>query len=212
MVTVIALQVITLVVIGCLFLFKNYLFSYSNEKGKNLATKEDIEEITKKVEGIKNEYISEVEQLKAKLVLFSRKNNILFDEKVRVFKELQKALVSFKRYCEAALGTYDTRGEFHPTLESLDEADKKSALMHIHALHQIQLEDFIFLSEASNLALDELYEMCQIMPSMELHLIANEDDRNLADSTIPVYESAITNINQCLQSLYDELEFPTEKN
>lgn len=100
-------------------MFRKYLFSYSSEKGKNLATKEDIEEITRKVEGTKNEYVAEIEKLKAELALFSRKNNILFDEKIRVFKRLQKNLVDFKRYCEAALGTYDDRGEFHPIVKSL---------------------------------------------------------------------------------------------
>ena len=122
----IVLQLISLAAIGCLFLFQKYLFSYSSEKGKNLATKEDIEEITRKVEGTKNEYIVEIERLKVELALFSRKNSMLFDEKVRVFKKLQKTLVNFKKYCEAALGTYDGRGEFHSTLESLDESIAQS--------------------------------------------------------------------------------------
>lgn len=208
---VIVLQLMILVAIGCLFMFQKYLLSYSSEKGKNLATKEDIEEITRTVEGTKNEYVAEIEKLKAELAVFSRKNNILFDEKIRVFKRLQKNLVDLKRYCEAALGTYDDRGEFHPTLESLDSTNAGSTLMHIHALHQIQLEDFIFLSRSSNSALDELYQTCQIMPSMELHIIGNENDVDLASSTIPVYEKAMINIDKCLQTLYDELEFSTEK-
>ena len=210
MVTTIVLQLVTLTVIGCLLLFKKYLFYYSTEKGKNLATKEDIEGITRKVESTKNEYVAEIERLKVELALLSRKNDILFDEKIRVFKKLQKILVNFKRYCEAALGTYDNRGEFHPTLESLDETNARSALIHIHALHQIQLEDFIFLSKSSNSALNKIYEACQIMPSMELHIIGNETDIDLISSTTSVYEEAMTNIDICLQSLYDELEFPAE--
>ncbi len=208
---VIVLQLVILASIGCLFLFRKYLFSYSSEKGKNLATKEDVEEITRKVEGTKNEYVAEIEKLKAELALFSRKNNILFDEKVRVFKKLQKTLVNFKKYCEAALGTYDDRGEFHPTLESLNRNNAGSALMHIHALHQIQLEDFIFLSKDSNLVLNKLHQECQIMPSMELHVKGNENDLDLARSTITVYEKAMFNIDDCLQSLYNELEFPAER-
>ena len=34
---------------------KNYLPSYMDEKGKNLATKEDIEEITRKTEKVQQE-------------------------------------------------------------------------------------------------------------------------------------------------------------
>ncbi|MGM8887850.1 hypothetical protein ACS8FD_18135, partial [Psychrobacter sp. 1U2] len=123
---------------------------------------------------------------------------------------IQKTLVNFKRYCEAALGTYDDRGEFHPTLETLDSSNAGSALMHIHALHEIQLEDFIFLSKNSNLVLNKLYQECEIMPSMELHVKGNQNDIDLARSTISVYEKAMSNIDECLQSLYDELEFPSK--
>ena len=35
---------------------KNYLPSYMNEKGKNLATKEDIEAITRKTEAVQKEF------------------------------------------------------------------------------------------------------------------------------------------------------------
>lgn len=97
------------------------------------------------------------------------------------------------------------------TLESLDSTNAGSALMHIHALHQIQLEDFIFLSQSSNSSLNKLHQACQIMPSMELHVKGNENDIDLARSTISVYEKAMSNIDECLQSLYDELEFPSEE-
>lgn len=36
-----------------IFVLRNTLLSYISEKGKNLATKEDVEEITRKVEGVK---------------------------------------------------------------------------------------------------------------------------------------------------------------
>ena len=45
---------------------KHFLSSYLSEKGKNLATREDIEEITRKVEGVRTQYLSLVEELKAR--------------------------------------------------------------------------------------------------------------------------------------------------
>lgn len=39
--------------VGAGFILKNYLPSYFTEKGKNLATKEDIAEITRKIEAVK---------------------------------------------------------------------------------------------------------------------------------------------------------------
>ena len=50
-------------------LLKHFVPSYLSEKGKNLATREDIEEITRKVEGIRTQYLSLVEQLKARHML-----------------------------------------------------------------------------------------------------------------------------------------------
>ena len=45
---------------------KYFLSSYLSEKGKNLATREDIEGITRKVEGVRTQYLSLVEELKAR--------------------------------------------------------------------------------------------------------------------------------------------------
>ena len=49
------------------FLLRNYLPTYFQEKGKNLATKEDIEEITDKIERIRSQYALDQEKLKTEL-------------------------------------------------------------------------------------------------------------------------------------------------
>lgn len=46
---------------------KNYLPSYMNEKGKNLATKEDIEEITRKTEEVQDQFKKEFEHFQSDL-------------------------------------------------------------------------------------------------------------------------------------------------
>ncbi len=57
---ILILEIIILVVIG--YIAKSYLPSYFREKGRNLATKEDIAEITKKIEGIKHEFRQNLSQ------------------------------------------------------------------------------------------------------------------------------------------------------
>ena len=47
-------------------LVKHFFSSYLSEKGRNLATREDIGEITRKVEGIRTQYTALVEELKAR--------------------------------------------------------------------------------------------------------------------------------------------------
>ena len=54
----------SIVLIGFILFFKLYFPSYMKEKAKNLAQKEDIEEITDKIEGIKKVYTSELEELR----------------------------------------------------------------------------------------------------------------------------------------------------
>ena len=205
----VVLNALVIIGIGCVFLFRKYLFSYSVEKGRNLATKEDIEEITRKVEEVKSEYVVEIEKLKVDLSVLSRKHSMLLDEKIRVFKKLQKRLVEFKKYCEAALGSYDGRGDFHPSLDSLSQDIDRACLQHLSALYEIEQEDFIFLSKKSRKLLAELHDNCSMMCSIELAIFGLTNDSEMVKSAVPIYESAINNIDRCLQSLYEELEFPS---
>ena len=66
---------------GIIFLFiKSYIPSYLAEKGKNLATKEDIEIITEKVESVKTDYAKVLEEIRSnnqlKLAEIEREKNI----------------------------------------------------------------------------------------------------------------------------------------
>lgn len=70
-------------VIGALvvyFLLKSFLPSYFSEKGKNLATKEDVASITDKVESVKTDYAKVLEELRSnnqlKLAEIEREKNI----------------------------------------------------------------------------------------------------------------------------------------
>ncbi len=56
------LQIITLVVLG--YILKSYFPAYFHKKGENLATKEDIEEITQKIEQVKVQYSAQLEDIK----------------------------------------------------------------------------------------------------------------------------------------------------
>jgi hypothetical protein len=207
----IGLQVVSILGIGCLFVFKKYFFSYSSEKGKNLATREDIEEITRKVEDVKSSYIAEIERLKFDLSRLSRKHDILLDEKIRVFKELQKRLVDFGKYCEAVLGSTGYEGEFHPSLCSLSEDIDRATLRHLSHLSKITQMDFIFLSKKSKNILFDLHVDCSMMCSFEKNFDVNDIDSDHIDSVISMYENAHQKINECLQRLYEELEFPSNE-
>jgi hypothetical protein len=56
----------SIVAFAAIRFLKRYLSSYVDEKGKNLATKEDIGAITREVEAVKHVYNSLLEELKAR--------------------------------------------------------------------------------------------------------------------------------------------------
>lgn len=60
------LSVISFFGLVALIFFPKYFSSYFSEKGKNLATKEDVEEITDKIEKIRSNYVYESELLEKK--------------------------------------------------------------------------------------------------------------------------------------------------
>lgn len=57
-------------------LLRSYLPSYFQEKGKNLATKEDIKEITDKVEAVKAHYLKEIELYKQEIGLMQKRREL----------------------------------------------------------------------------------------------------------------------------------------
>ena len=77
------------------FLLKNYLPSYFNEKGKNLATKEDIGIITKTVEDIKLDNSSQLEILKSQLGFVSKTQQVIYDDERKAIIEFIGAITDF---------------------------------------------------------------------------------------------------------------------
>lgn len=59
------IQIICTTILG--LWLKNYLPSYFSQKGKNLADKEDIKELTNSIESVKQEFSHKIESFKSKL-------------------------------------------------------------------------------------------------------------------------------------------------
>jgi hypothetical protein len=79
------LEIILEITLICIGLYLAFFKSYFKQKGKNLATMEDIEKITTKVEAIKTEFIKETEKLKIDL---QYGNQIKFSLKTEELKSL----------------------------------------------------------------------------------------------------------------------------
>lgn len=88
---VVANGVISLV----LFLLLKYLPSYFNEKGKNLATKEDVGAITKIVELVRLGNNAQLEVIKAELGLVSKTQVAIYDDERKAIVEFLGTLTEF---------------------------------------------------------------------------------------------------------------------
>jgi hypothetical protein len=87
-----------------------YVKSYSKEKGKNLATKEDIEEITQKVETVKSE-----------IGLLAQKQTNYYTER---YSSLIDCHGKYNMWINVILNTHIT-GEFIKSDEFRDQAEQK---------------------------------------------------------------------------------------
>jgi len=76
-------QIIILIAVG--FFLKSYLPTYLAEKGKNLATKEDIKDITEKIEAVRSQYAKQ-----------QHIHEMAFDKEFEILSEVWATLVDLR--------------------------------------------------------------------------------------------------------------------
>lgn len=98
------------------------LVAYMNEKGKNLATKEDIGQITDKVEAVKLQYSGELEKLRSELASKTHFNKVRYERELKVFQEVWPKLSALTKAALALRPVIDTA----PGSEETEESRKRS--------------------------------------------------------------------------------------
>jgi hypothetical protein len=74
------------------FIIKSFLPEYFKEKGKNIATKEDIGVITKEIKKAESKYLAEIEKIKSQL-------QVSVDNKKRLNKSADLSITNFFENC-----------------------------------------------------------------------------------------------------------------
>lgn len=89
---------ITWTFIGLLFglILGSFLPKYFSKKGENLATKEDISEITDKIESVKHEYANDLESVKAELSAKLNTHGFRYENEYNILSELTDLLVDVR--------------------------------------------------------------------------------------------------------------------
>ena len=90
------LQLFGICILIALFLFKNYVTPYARKKGENLATKQDIAEITDEIEKVRSVYAERLEDI-------SQQNRVLVEQAKR---KHQLSIAALDRRLEAHQQAY----------------------------------------------------------------------------------------------------------
>jgi hypothetical protein len=189
-----------------------YFKSYSSEKGKNLATKEDIGEITKTVETIKTELAKDTEKLKTEL-LFENQLKISFynDKKVALTHIYECLTLWFHCITNSHTNSIEfSLQNFREVNKELDDLYSKSIIA------QSKIEIYINNSEFINVIEQIIKSLITSQNELEKYLdnieSIVEDETELENETtfdgdfiIPVdNESELNNLNEKKLKLFNE--------
>lgn len=117
----VSLDISTLVLLGILALLGGFLGSYLRTKGKNLATKEDIEAITKKIESIKAEYATQLELLAQEHRIFLKREEQRHDLSVAALEKRLAAHQEAYALWWNLMGNATNRGKVGDTVMKCQE-------------------------------------------------------------------------------------------
>jgi hypothetical protein len=199
------INVITLVVVVIIGYFLREFFpSYTTEKGRNLATKEDIREITEKIESVKSDYAKSLETLKSKLQIESAIKGAYQQKCLEALTAINELFVEITLYCWKQLA--ERAPNEHYVWANVDDFDGER---HFHyyrvAVDKVVLIHGIYLTPEARRALSELSDSIGKLSSMELALLGEDPHPALVDSAESGYSSGLIAVDKCRKLLIAEL-------
>lgn len=208
----IILQVVLLLAVVYLFFtIKNLLPSYFNEKGKNIATKEDISEITELVEKTKLIFTSETEKLKATLLvlsnaqisIISEDRNVIIDLNEKYFKWLHSLI-------DTSLGEIDDYNNAELIKYRQKIRQNYNDLIVSEAKFSLFIENKTLIESLNKMKIETLTQLAKLAPTYILNLTKNNDDIELMKENTPFQVQSIkySELLDNRKQLYDE--FSTE--
>lgn len=199
------IQTSTLVVVVTLgYLLRDFFPSYSKEKGKNLATKEDIQDITQKIESVKAEYARSLETVKSKLQLEAALKGAYQQKCLEALTAINELLVEITLYCWKQLA--ERSPNEHYVWSNVDDLDE-SRNFHFYrvAVDKVALIHGIYLTPAAMNALSDLSNSIGMLSSMELALMNDDRHPAVQESAERGYSSGLEAVEKCRGVLIAEL-------
>lgn len=157
--------------------------SYLKEKGRNLATREDVHEITRQIESAKIEYAKELEDLKSQLTTKFHAHTVRFEKEFRAYEEIWTSLFQVMNSVLRLRPDCD----FYTTSGQSPEQEKEERFQNYKKSHEIFYNAFY-----SNLPFIES-EICSRLDSvlkiifLEASAFKNRIDQRIEPSSNPSY-------------------------
>ena len=111
---------------------------YFKEKGKNLATKHDIKDITDSIKSVESKYDSSLEAFKMELLNEHEFSKSLFEICNNLDKDLINHLIKCKKDIEKD-GSYDSQGKYGHAIKSITDLGD---FLHSYESRYSNLKDF----------------------------------------------------------------------
>ena len=141
------------------FCAREFLFSYHSKKGENLATKEDVADITREMEKVRASYTQDLERVRADLSSAIQRYGFRYGQEFEILKLLMRCLVELR---DAALSLKPKVAFLPPDADMEKEKEKR-----LHRFHNAHRELYLarevnrpFYSDAVFERIYELEEKC----------------------------------------------------
>ena len=194
--------VITLIV-------KNYLSKYVSEKAKNLATKEDIEDITNKIESVKSSYSHTLEKAKSEFQIKSSLQQAFQSKCLEAVVAVNDLLVEIHLYCWKEIA--ERSPNEHYVWSNVNESAENKGFHYFRvAIDKTAMTYGLYLTEKAKNALFDLAFQIGLLSSMELALLGSDPDPVVEDSAVSGYETGINAVEKCRLALINELGINNE--
>lgn len=146
------MEYITLILFGivCGLLLNNFLPKYFGKKGENLATKEDISEITDKIESVKTDYAKLLESTRAELSSQINRHGFRYEKEYEVLNDLTALLVDVR----------DASLNLRPELDFKDphKSEDDIKIERLQRLYQARRELYVVREKKRPFYPDEIYQ------------------------------------------------------
>jgi len=209
-VVIVILDVLVLAGMAVLVLIvKNYFPKYFSEKAKNLATKEDIAEITNQVENVKSSYSLALEKAKSEYQIKSALQQAFQAKCLEALVAVNDLLVEIHLYCWKQIA--ERSPNEHYVWSNVDDTDDGK---HFHyyrvAADKIAMMYGLYLTQNAKNALHELSDQIGLLSSMELALSNDDPHPEIEESAVSGYKTGINAVEKCRTRLIDELGITNE--